>query len=149
MTTNGSPRTVLCVDAPEALELTETAIAEHPQTTAVGVTSVADARSVLEERRVDCVVTGKELADGTWYDVVETLRAEAPDTPCVLFSEVVPDEIADGSIGGLLVEFHSRLLSDAYDSLAVATTELARLGDVTDDSSSHDDCSGSGRPDAV
>lgn len=51
--------------------------------------SVAAARDRLSG--VDCVVSAYALPDGTAFDLFETVRETAPDTPCVLWADLSAD----------------------------------------------------------
>jgi GAF domain-containing protein len=120
-------RTVLCVDTKDAVSATADAVAAEPSLSPVETTSVADARDALSSREFDAVVTEHELADGTGMEVVETLRAESPQTPCVLFTDARPGDIDTSSFGDLIVEYLGKQLPDAHD----------RLGFVVDDVIAH------------
>jgi GAF domain-containing protein len=116
-------RTVLCVDTEGEIEETESAVASEPSLSTIETTSVTEAQSILTDDDIDAVVTEYELADGTGMEVVETIREESPQTPCVLFTDARPDDIDTSSFEDLIVEYLGKHLPDAHD----------RLGFVVDD----------------
>ena len=120
-------RTVLCVDTGDAVGTVADAIDDTDTLSAVTATSVAAAADVLAGESVDCVVTEYDLPDGTGLDVVATIRAEQPQTPCVLFTDASPTEIETESFEDLVVEYLTKDLPDAYE----------RLGFVVDDVITH------------
>jgi len=49
----------------------------------------ADARTMLKRSSVDLVLTDVALADGTWKDVIRSVRKAARGTPVIVMSRVV------------------------------------------------------------
>ncbi|MFC7070472.1 GAF domain-containing protein [Halobaculum lipolyticum] len=121
-------RSVLCVDERSRLDAVTDAIDAEATLAAEGATSVAAATERVADGGVAAVVTAYDLPDGSGMDVVETVREEAPQTPCVLFTDVPPTEIDTGRFGDSIVEYLSRDLPDAYDRLGFVA------GDVIDHS---------------
>jgi CheY-like chemotaxis protein len=119
-----SDRTVLCVDTEEAVATTATAVAEDPTLTPVKTTTVADAQAALTERDFDAVVTEHDLPDGTGMEVVDALRKESPQTPCVLFTDARPGDIDTSSFEDLIVEYLGKQLPDAHDRLAFVVDDV-------------------------
>jgi GAF domain-containing protein len=117
-------RTVLSVDTASRIGSVAGAIEAEDSLTAVEANSVADATSTLETEQVDCVVTGYELEDGTGLDVVDATRAASPQTPVVLFTDVVPSEIETESVEEHIVEYLNRGLPDAEDRLGFVVDDL-------------------------
>jgi len=70
------------------------------------------------------VVTSYDLADGSGPDVVEQIRAIAPQTPCVLFTDVAPSEVDTSSFEETIVEYLNRDLPDAHDRLWIVVDDL-------------------------
>lgn len=130
-------RTVLCIDTDDRIEAVSNAIDGEARLEAVTATSVEAVDGILADDPVVCVVTGYDLADGTGLDVVRTVRDAAPQTPCVLFTDVEPQEIDTESFEETIVEYLNRDLPDAHD----------RLGFVTDDIIDHSAQVGFLRPD--
>ncbi|MFC3476196.1 GAF domain-containing protein [Halobacterium litoreum] len=120
-------RTVLCVDTEDDVGATASTVEDEPTLTAVEATTVADARSTLESEAVDCVVTEYELEDGSGLEVVDAIREETPQTPCVLFTDARPGDVDTSSFEDLIVEYLGKHLPDAHD----------RLGFVVDDVITH------------
>ncbi|WP_211334065.1 GAF domain-containing protein [Halopiger aswanensis] len=92
--------------------------------TAVEATSVDAATETLADEPVVGVVTAYELEDGTGMDVVDALRAEAPQTPCVLFTDVSPADIDTESFEEVIVEYLNRDLPDADDRLGFVVNDV-------------------------
>jgi len=108
---------VLCVDPdPDELEATRASLESDGRYETRGTSSVADAGDAFEET-VDCVVTEYTLPDGTGLDLVADLRDRAPDTPCVLFTDVSPDRIETGNREELVVEYLPKGTPEARSSL--------------------------------
>jgi CheY-like chemotaxis protein len=117
-------RTVLCVDTEDAVSKTASAVAEDPSLSPVETTTVADAQAALSEREFDAVVTEHELTDGTGMEVVDALREESPQTPCVLFTDARPGDIDTASFEDLIVEYLGKQLPDAHDRLAFVVDDV-------------------------
>jgi len=86
--------TVLCVDpAGEAA-----AVFDDVETIeSRRATTVADARELARDERVDCVVAEYELPDGTGFELFEQLRAEHPNLGCVLYTAQSYGEMDDAT----------------------------------------------------
>jgi len=117
-------RTVLSVDTENRISSVSSAIEAEGSLTAVGETSVADATRTLETESVDCVVTSYDLPDGSGLDVVDAVRNEQPQTPCILFTDVPPSEIDTGPFDEIIVEYLSRDLPDAHERLGFVIDDL-------------------------
>ncbi len=115
-------RTVLCVDTDRRVSSVASTIDADDELTAVEATSLEQAAATLEREPIVGVVTAYELADGTGLDIVELLREQAPQTPCVLFTDVSPGEIDTASFEELIVEYLNRDLPDAHDRLGSSST---------------------------
>jgi len=119
--------TVLCVDTEDEVGELADALEDDSDLDPVTRTSVADAAAFLETESVACVVTEYDLPDGIGLDVVRAIRDEAPQTPCVLFTDTKPADIDTSSFESGIVEYLNRDLPDAAD----------RLGFVVDDVIAH------------
>jgi CheY-like chemotaxis protein len=117
-------RTVLCVDDEDAVDATSAVLAAGSDLEPVTRTSVEGARQAIEEEPVACVVTEYDLADGTGLEVVETIRAEAPQTPCVLYTDTRPGEIDTASFEEVIVEYVSKDFPDAGEQLSFIVDDL-------------------------
>jgi len=117
-------RTVLSVDTENRISSVSSAIEAEGSLTAVGETSVADATRTLETESVDCVVTSYDLPDVSGLDVVDAVRNEQPQTPCILFTDVPPSEIDTGPFDEIIVEYLSRDLPDAHERLGFVIDDL-------------------------
>ncbi|WP_284014824.1 GAF domain-containing protein [Halobaculum litoreum] len=89
-----------------------------------GVSSVDEARARIADGDVAGVVTGYDLPDGTGMEVVDAIRQEAPQTPCILFTDVPPTEIDTASFGDVIVEYLSRDHPDAHDRLGFIAEDV-------------------------
>ncbi|MFC7096646.1 GAF domain-containing protein [Halobaculum marinum] len=102
-----------------------TAAIEAEETlTADGVPSVERARARIADGDVAGVVTAYDLPDGTGLDVVEAVREETAQTPCILFTDVSPMEIDTAQFGDAIVEYLNRDLPDAYDRLGFVAEDV-------------------------
>ncbi|THE66419.1 GAF domain-containing protein [Salinadaptatus halalkaliphilus] len=117
-------RTILCVDSPERIATVSSAIEDHEDLTAIEATSVDEATQLLEDEPVVCVVTAYDFPDGTGLEIVETIRSETPQTPCVLFTDVSPGDIETSSFEELIVEYLNRDLPDATDRLEFVVNDV-------------------------
>lgn len=87
--------------------------------------SAAEARSVLEERLVDCVITEYGLPDGSGLELVDRVRETAPDTVCVLYTDSPADDIpTEGGAQVVDCYFKSTTPPERLASLVAATLEL-------------------------
>lgn len=117
--------TVLCAD-PDGTA--RSAVAERltdelgMETVTTG--SVAEAREVISSRDLDCVVTEYAFPDQNGLEIVDQIRQESPDTPCVLFTEVAPTELDTQQFEGLIVEYLSKNAPEAYDRLGKLVQDM-------------------------
>jgi len=129
--------TVLCVDTGTTLDETTTRLAEEPGLDPVESTSVADATERLESESVACVVTEYDLDDGTGMDVIRSVREQAPQTPCVLYTATRPTEIDTDAVEEVIVEYLNKDLPDASDRLGFVVDDViahsAQVGFLTPD----------------
>ncbi|EMA42367.1 response regulator [Halobiforma nitratireducens] len=117
-------RTVLCVDSEDRVSSVASALGADDDLEAIEASSVTDAADRIASEPVVCVVTAYELPDGDGLDVVEELRSEAPQTPCVLFTDISPAEIDTASVEEVIVEYLNRDLPDAHDRLVPSQSRL-------------------------
>jgi CheY-like chemotaxis protein len=117
-------RTVLCVDAAGSDSEMVSALEADDKFTTRTATSVADAVDMLDSEPIVAVVTTYQLSDGTGIDVVDEVRATAPQTPCVLFTDVPPGDIDTDGFGDVLLEYLNSGLPDAHDRLGFIVNDL-------------------------
>ncbi|MFP8954671.1 GAF domain-containing protein [Natrialbaceae archaeon A-arb3/5] len=117
-------RTILCVDSEERIGDVTSAVEADDELTTVEATSVDEAATRLADEPIVCVVTAYEFTDGTGMEIVETIREETPQTPCVLFTDVSPSEIETSSFQELIVEYLNRDLPDAHDRLGFIVNDV-------------------------
>lgn len=67
--------------------------------------SLADAKAVLDDRVLDCVVTEYDLPDGTGLELIAALRERAPDTGAILVTAASPARITEESGPHHVAEF--------------------------------------------
>ncbi|QSG15887.1 GAF domain-containing protein [Halapricum desulfuricans] len=80
--------------------------------------SLSTAIETLEADAIDCVVTEYELSDATGIDLLDRLRDDRPDVPCILYTDVGPDAIHTGAARDAVVEYLPRDIPDPVRSLA-------------------------------
>jgi FixJ family two-component response regulator len=76
----------------------------------------AEAVEAAMDDSVGCVVITAPLADGTGFDVVELVRDQFPDCPCVFFTSEAPAELPRGG-RDQVVEYIPRTVPGAHDRL--------------------------------
>ena len=86
--------------------------------------SLAAAEAVLADNAVDCVVTDARLPGGTGLELLETVRARAPDTPCIIYTDVPTADIDTSSFTGLVAEYLRRRDGDGAGRLRTLVDEL-------------------------
>ncbi|WP_132058994.1 GAF domain-containing protein [Halorussus amylolyticus] len=116
--------TVLCIGTEDGVSDITATLEGEPDLAPVGRTSVADAAEFLQAESVGAVVTEYDLPDGTGLDVVGSIREHAPQTPCVLYTDVRPGDIDTGSFGDAIVEYLNRDLPDAADRLGFVVGDV-------------------------
>ncbi|WP_424002847.1 GAF domain-containing protein [Haloarcula salina] len=117
-------RSVLCVDTEERIDDVAAAVEDDDSLTALTATTVEGARETLDAEPIVCVVTAYDLPDGTGLEIVGAIRDIAPQTPCVLFTDVQPTEIDTASFEESIVEYLNRDLPDAHDRLAFVANDV-------------------------
>ncbi|ELZ84661.1 response regulator receiver modulated GAF sensor protein [Haloferax elongans ATCC BAA-1513] len=117
-------RKILCVDTDDRVGAVADALDSEETMTAVQATTVEEARTALDEQAIVCVVTEYELADGSGLDVVRAIRETAPQTPCILFTDVSPNEVETDSFEEVIIEYVNRGLPDAHDRLAFIADDV-------------------------
>jgi DNA-binding response OmpR family regulator len=82
------------------------------------------ASETLTTVAVDCVVAAYTLPDGDGLELFATVREVAPDTPCILFTDVTTTEIDTAAFERLVAEYLPRAPTDAHDRLRRLIDEL-------------------------
>ncbi|MCG1008314.1 GAF domain-containing protein [Halorubrum lacusprofundi] len=116
--------TILCVDTEAGVDKISDAIEENDTLRSVVRTSVDGATDVIDTENVDCVVTEYDLPDGTGLSIIETLREQSPNTPCVLYTAVSPAQIDTSSFESGSVEYFNREMPDAHDRLGFVVEDI-------------------------
>ncbi|WP_178915298.1 GAF domain-containing protein [Natronomonas gomsonensis] len=116
---------ILCVDQSEA-DREATRAALDPIYEVETTASLSDARSVLTERTVECLVTEYDLPDGTGLELIRAARNDAPDAACILFTDTPLDDIDTAAFGDVVAEYLSKDDPDAHEELT-ELVEHARL----------------------
>jgi len=119
-----SEYTVLCVDTEAAVDELSTAVQATDTLTPLVRTSIEKAVEALQTESVDCVVTGYELPDGNGLSIIEAVREQSPETPCVLFTSISPDRIETASFESVIVEYFNREMPDAVDRLGFVIEDI-------------------------
>jgi GAF domain-containing protein len=117
--------TVLCAD-PDAE--VRTAVTNHLHDDlameTVAAPSVDQAKDDLEANDVDCVVTEYDFPDANGLELVDHIRSEAPDTPCVLFTDAKPGDLDTSHFEGLIVEYLRKSAPEAHDRLGSVVQDM-------------------------
>ncbi|MDZ7745186.1 MAG: GAF domain-containing protein [Halobacteriales archaeon] len=93
------------------------AFGETADISTVGVESLRAAREQFAAERMDAIVTGATLTDGTGDDLAALARATAPQLPLFLY--------ADG-VAGLDVTDHDVTFTERYDARRLSPPALAK-----------------------
>jgi GAF domain-containing protein len=112
------------VQSDDRISSVSSAIDAEEHLTAVEATSTDEAVALLKTESIVCVVTGYDLPDGSGMDVIGAARTHAPQTPCVLFTDVVPSEIDTSAFREVIVEYLNSDLPDAHDRLGFVTNDV-------------------------
>lgn len=93
--------------------------------------SIDEARAVLGDTDVACVVTEYGLPDGTGVDLVEHVRETTPDTGCVLYTDADRHEVEE-AVSGLVAEYVSEDSTAAVERVAqLVRTTVERRSQTT------------------
>lgn len=92
---------------------------EENQFTVETATSVSEGTSCLVERDFDCIVSDYEMADQNGLEFLETVRADQPDIPFILFTGKGSEEVASEAISASVTDYMQKGTgSDQYTVLA-------------------------------
>jgi len=80
--------------------------------------TIEEAIDTLKSTAVDCLVTENELPDGTGLELVEWVRDNHPDLPCILYTSATPDAIRTTEFGSVVVEYLPKDIPDSMTALA-------------------------------
>jgi CheY-like chemotaxis protein len=122
-----SQTTVLCADEDDAARAETVDALTAAGMEVVAVADIAAATARIEDGGVDCVVTEYAFADGTGFDLLDTVRSTAPDTPCVLFAGRDPADIDTEAFRGVVAEYLPKDGTDATGRLAGLVEEMLTL----------------------
>ena len=100
MVSDTSPISVLCVDdEPGMADLIGTHLERADEKlSATPATSVTEATELLAERDFDCIVSDYDMPDSDGLVFLESIRAERPEFPFLLFTGRGSEEIASDAI---------------------------------------------------
>jgi DNA-binding NtrC family response regulator len=82
------PHIVLVDDDPDTLELTERLLA-HTRWRVTSATSAREALSVIDQERVECVVTDVNMPGSDSFSLLDALRQGRPEIPVILLTNYV------------------------------------------------------------
>ncbi|WP_246983689.1 GAF domain-containing protein [Halorientalis marina] len=122
-----SQTTVLCADEDDATRAETVSAISAAGMDAVGVSDVATATARIEDGDIDCVVTEYDFSDGTGLDLLATVRATAPDTPCILYTDRHPADIETDEFQGVVAEYLPKGSEGAAARLAELIEEMLTL----------------------
>lgn len=80
-------------------------LSDRPGVTALAASSVEEARALLADTAVDCLITEHDLPDGTGVDLAEWIRQVSPRTWCLLYTDADRDSLDDWSADGVLTDY--------------------------------------------
>lgn len=114
-----TPLTVLYVDPDEdRWEDVTGPLEARADLEALAVDGLDSARTALDAWQVDCLVSEFDLGTGTALDLFEWAREEAPETGCILFSEVDPAaELGEDAFQNILAEYLPRNSAESTERL--------------------------------
>ncbi|MBK6707552.1 MAG: response regulator transcription factor [Sphingomonadales bacterium] len=115
--------------------LGEIAVEAFPGCQVTGVSSLRDARSAMDQRVFDLALIDLRLPDGSGLDVLRQLRADCPDTICIVTTAMADDSsivgaLSAGASGYLLKEQMRegiiRQLQQVKEGLPALSPSIAR-----------------------
>ena len=115
--------------------LGEIAVEAFPGCQVTGVSSLRDARSAMDQRVFDLALIDLRLPDGSGLDVLRQLRADCPDTICIVTTSMADDSsivgaLSAGASGYLLKEQMRegiiRQLQQVKEGLPALSPSIAR-----------------------
>lgn len=115
---------ILCVGSETDIDEMRGAIEQRDTLNPVVRTSVDGAIEAIETKSVDCVVTEYDLPDGTGGAIIEAIRDQSPNTPCVLYTSLSPAQIDTNSFDSVGVEYFNREMPDAHDRLGFVVEDI-------------------------
>lgn len=101
-----SESVTLCVDPDDDArrELMQR-LTQQPDVTVLAATSVEEARNLLTDTAVDCLITEHDLPDGTGLDLASWIRQVSPRTWCLLYTDADRRALDDWSADGVLTDY--------------------------------------------
>lgn len=123
--------TVLLVTADAETGQTPDPLATRPGVSVLEKDSIANAKQLVEEEDVDCLVTAFDLPDGTGPELIRYVRETAPDTGCILFTDADRQAITAETDDRIVMEYVDRNSPDAEERLAELVSVTARRSTQT------------------
>jgi PAS domain S-box-containing protein len=98
---------VLCVDDEPAVADLVADHLEHAddRLTATAVTSAIDALAYLDDHAVDCIVSDYDMPDVDGIEFLQTVRADDPDCPFILFTARGSESLAGDAIAAGVTDY--------------------------------------------
>lgn len=114
---------VLVVDTDdETREATERALSASdtpgPAVTVETATTVDAAIDRFGSATPDCVVTEYDLPEESGLALVEWVRENAPDVPCILYTAATPDSIQTAAFEDVVVEYLPKNIPESEEALS-------------------------------
>ncbi len=111
---------LLCVDPDDGARARTAAALADAGFETHETASVRGAQAALDDADAppECVVTEYDLPDGTGLDLVCTVREEAPDAACILFTSTPLDDVDTAAFGDAVAEYLRKDAPNARDELA-------------------------------
>ena len=95
---------LLCVDGDDDVRGETAGTLREAGFDVAEASSLADARDRLDPS-VDCLVTEQELIDSTGLELIREVRERAPDTNCILYTDLPVTEIDTAAFGDVVAEY--------------------------------------------
>jgi CheY-like chemotaxis protein len=109
---------VLVVDPDDDCEDVVTALTSMgPQVSVREANTVETAITILEDTAIDCIVTEYALSEQSGLALVEWVRDNVPDIPCILFTDQTPGQIQTAAFENVIVEYLPKDIPDATTAL--------------------------------
>ncbi|GAB3423132.1 hypothetical protein GCM10027435_28680 [Haloparvum alkalitolerans] len=155
MPQDSAPISVLCVDdEPGMAELIGTYLERFDDRIAVtAATTVGEALALVDDRTFDCIVSDYDMPEADGLVFLETVRAEDPDVPFLLFTGRGSEEIASDAISAGVTDYMRKESgTDQYRVLAQRLTnavERRRLSEEATTAREHAEAILEASPNAI
>lgn len=119
-----SQYTILCVDSEDTVDELCDAVEATESLTTVRRYGVDGAIEAVADRSVDCLVTGYHLSGGTGVDLIEAVREQHPELPCILCASLSPTAIDTTTVDPGSIEYYNRKGPEELDNLGFVVEDV-------------------------